>query len=299
MSYPEIKVIKNNPDLTGMAAVIPDVIFSKAAGVTLKMQLLVPWNVTKAEKSTKRFPLIVFVQGSAWTYPDVYAQIPQLCAFSRAGYVVATVTHRNSLEGHPFPGFLQDVKTAIRFLRKNADTYRIDTDRVGIWGTSSGGNTALFVGLTSGDKRFITEEYPEYSDEVNLVVDCFGPSDLCAMLGDGSGMDAETTAIFKGLAGGDMKDIPAKLRMMSPVLCMEKEKKYPPFLLLHGDRDTMVPYSQSEDMFHKLVDAGISASMVRVEGAPHEGSFWSQELLDLIKEFIDNHIGQKPDCSEE
>lgn len=290
MSYPDIKVIKNNPDLTGMASVIPDVVFSTAAGVPLKMQLMVPWDVTRRQKAQKRYPLIVFVQGSAWTFPDVYAQMPQLCSLARTGYVVATVTHRNSLEGHPFPGFLQDVKTAVRYLRKHADLYGIDSDRVGIWGTSSGGNTALFTGLTPDDDRFKTEEYKEYSDRVKLVVDCFGPSDLRAMLGDGSGMDSEVTAIFKGLAGGDMNDIPAKLELMSPVLYMKEKEAYPPFLLLHGDADDMVPYEQSEDMFHRLIDAGAEASMVRVEGAPHEDSFWSEELLGIIKEFIDKNI---------
>lgn len=290
MSYPDIKVIKNNPDLTGMASVIPDVVFSTAAGIPLKMQLMVPWDVTRRQKTFKRYPLIVFVQGSAWTFPDVYTQMPQLCSFARSGYVVATVTHRNSLEGHPFPGFLQDVKTAVRYLRKNADFYGIDSERVGIWGTSSGGNTALFTGLTPDDARFKTEEYKEYSDRVKLVVDCFGPSDLRTMLGDGSRMNTEVTAIFKGLAGGDMNDIPAKLELMSPVLYMKEKEAYPPFLLLHGDADEMVPYNQSLDMFHKLIDAGAEASMVRVEGAPHEDSFWSEELLGIIKEFIDKNI---------
>lgn len=65
-------------------------------------------------------------------------EIPQLVQFVQAGYIVATVQHRSSIDGHPFPAFLQDVKTAIRFLRTNAQKYAIDPQQVAIWGTSSG-----------------------------------------------------------------------------------------------------------------------------------------------------------------
>ncbi|NLZ81189.1 MAG: prolyl oligopeptidase family serine peptidase, partial [Clostridiales bacterium] len=69
-----------------------------------------------------------------------------------------------------------------------------------------------------------------------------------------------------------------------------KDKPYPPFLIIQGDRDELVDYSQSELMYHRLVDAGADASMICVEGAPHEGSFWSNELLGLIKEFLDQRL---------
>ncbi|MCB8600020.1 alpha/beta hydrolase, partial [Blautia sp. DFI.9.9] len=68
--------------------------------------------------------------------------------------IVATVQHRSALDGHAFPAFLQDVKTAIRYLRAHAAEYQIDPDRVGIWGTSSGANAALLTALTPNDPRY-------------------------------------------------------------------------------------------------------------------------------------------------
>jgi acetyl esterase/lipase len=108
MKYKEVKVVKNNPTLKGMAAVLPDVVFSTVQGIELKIQIIQPWKVDSATEQPK-YPLIVFVQGSAWTFPNVYFEIPQLAQFAREGYVVATLTHRNCLEGHPFPAFLEDV----------------------------------------------------------------------------------------------------------------------------------------------------------------------------------------------
>jgi acetyl esterase/lipase len=288
MAYKEIRVIKNNPALKGMASMVPDVVFSTAQGPVLKMQILKPWVQASGEQP--KYPLIVFVQGSAWTFPDVYFEIPQLAQFAREGYVVATLTHRNCLEGHPFPAYLQDVKTGIRFLRKHAGEYQIDPDRVGIWGTSSGGNTALLVGLTGDDPRYKTEEYPEYSDAVKTVVECFGPADLTEMFQNIAYLDEEAKRIFEGLRGGNSKEDLERVKEMSPVNQIREGKECPPFLILHGNQDDAVDYSQGETMYHRLSDAGIDVSMICVEGAPHEGSFWSNELFGLIREYIDRTL---------
>ncbi|HHU71192.1 MAG TPA: alpha/beta hydrolase [Clostridiales bacterium] len=288
MEYKEIKRIKSNPTLKGMAVVIPDVIYSTANGVELKMQIIKPW--ANGDDDHARYPLIVFVQGSAWTFPDVYYQLPQLSQFAREGYVVATLTHRNSLEGHPFPAFLEDVKTGIRFLRSNADKYQIDPDRVGIWGTSSGGNTALLVGLTEDDPRYKTKEYEEYSDTVKVVVDCFGPTDMNDIVDKIELIPDDMRSIFEGLRGENTKENIERLMEINPVNHIQDGKSYPPFLILQGDDDELVHYSQSELMYHKLLEAGVETSMICVEGAPHEGSFWSDELLGLIKEFLDKKL---------
>ncbi len=289
MAYKEVKMINNNPTLKGMAVMIPDIVFSTAQGVELKMQILKPWTTQASEKP--KYPLIVFVQGSAWTFPDVYYQIPQLSQFAREGYVVATLTHRNCLEGHPFPAYLEDVKTGIRFLRKHAEEYQIDTDRVGVWGTSSGGNTALLVGLTGDDAGYRTQEYPEYSDAVKIVVECFGPTDLSFVVDNIESLENEDMKrIFQGLRGENTKENVEKLQMFNPVHHIKEGNDYPPFLLLQGNQDDLVEYEQSELMYHKLLDAGVDTSMICVDGAPHEGSFWSNELLELIKEFIDRNL---------
>lgn len=289
MVYKEVRTIKCNPTLQGMALIIPDVVYSTVMGVELKMQILKPWKVEELSEQPK-YPLIVFVQGSAWTFPDVNYEIPQLAQYAREGYVVATLTHRNCLEGHPFPAFLQDIKTGIRFLKKHASEYQIDPDRVGIWGTSSGGNTALLVGLTGDDIRYKTEEYSEYSDSVKIVVDCFGPTDLSYAVQNLQILNHDMRMILEGLRGKNTEVNVEKLQEINPIKHIQKGKEYPPFLILHGNQDTLVDYSQSELMYHGLLDVGVDATLICVDGAPHEGSFWSLELLSIIKEFIDNNL---------
>ena len=279
-----IETIRNNPTLEGIAALVPDVVFSNAAGAELEMQIIRPWKDENSALPKQKSPLIVFLQGSAWTFPNVYYQIPQLSEFARMGYVVATITHRNFNDGYPAPAFLQDAKTAIRYLRKNAEEYGIDTERVCFWGTSSGGNTSLLVALTGDDPKYKTDEYAEYSDSVSVAIDCFGPTDLVRLskLAEATG----NSSLLEGLVGGKLSEHMELLEEISPLRIIRKNKKYPPILILHGDADELVPYDESLNMYKALIDSGNEAEMIRVENAPHEHSFWSRELLAEIADFI-------------
>ncbi|MBR5230619.1 MAG: alpha/beta hydrolase [Clostridia bacterium] len=285
----------NNPGLEGMAYIVPDVVYSHALQGGLTMTLILPWHEKSATVLKKR-PLIVFVQGSGWTHPNIYKQIPQLSRYAQAGYAVATLVHRNAAEGHPFPAYLEDTKTAIRFLRAHADEYGIDTEQVCIFGTSSGGNTAMLVALTGDDARFKTKEYAEYSDSVSCCVECFGPSDLIGMLSeqyidrmhDPALDNTPFIAPFRGLVG--KRDVRQVLKEMSPVNYIDSGKKLPPMLIIQGDADDIVPYEQGKRMYERMYDAGAAVKMIRVENAPHEGSFWSEELHGEILKFIGEHI---------
>lgn len=282
----KIITLQANKTWEGMAEIFPDVIFSHAGGEELKMQIIAPWW-NREGTEIPQYPLVVFVQGSAWTFPGVWYQIPQLSELARKGYVVATITHRNSLEGHPFPACLQDVKTAIRFLRKNASQYGIDAERIGLWGTSSGANLSLLAAMTEGEERYITEEYSEYSDHVNFVAACFPTTDLVEYMLDEEA-EREIKDIFTALSGGEVDEEMSVLREMSPYYRVKERDAvtYPPLLIAHGDADELIPHQQSVKLYKELEKKGADVTMVTVEGAPHEDAFWSQEMLELIYDFI-------------
>ena len=251
----------------------------------MKLALVTPWGI---EERQEPMPLIVFVQGSGFQFPNIGYELAQLANYARKGIAVATVTHRNCRENHPFPAYLQDVKTAIRFLRHKQKEYNIDGTRIGIFGTSSGGNTALLVGLTGDDPRFKTEEYSDESDAVSLVVECFGPTDLEPMIDYVAADPNPKENIFHAMAG--KRDLKTLLHDISPVNYVEDGKPYPPFLLLHGNADTVVPYHQMLTMFRRLYDAGADVQAVCVDDAPHEGSFWSWEVHDIILDFMKDKL---------
>ena len=281
------RTIKNNPTLRGLSRITENITYSENGMV---LRVIHPWKCE--ENAHIRYPLILFIQGSGWTSPDMNFEIPQLSRYAAEGYVVATVTHRNCKEGFPFPAFLCDVKCALRYLRAHADEYSIDSNTAIAYGTSSGGNTALLLGLTGDDPRYKTCEYADQSDAVSAVVECFGPTDIFD-LGDfhkkrGGGLD-----LIPALLGGDENSDIAQnnARDMSPLLIAEEGKNYPPTLIIHGDCDNVVPYeTQGEAMFRRLDELGYDAALIRVEGADHEGSFWSHELHGMIIDFINNAV---------
>lgn len=279
----DIPHLKNNPTQAGQFLLRQNVVYSTAAGEDLKLTLILPWIIRE-----KR-PLLVFVQGSAWTTPDFNYELPQLAHFAAVGFVVATIGHRDYTKGHPFPGFLQDVKCAIRYLRSHAEEYGIDPDRVSIWGTSSGGNTALLVGVTGGISRYETEEYAGISDEVNAVVSCFGPTDMEAMSRRFFAED-HINPMAAALAGStDPKAVMQVLRDMSPVSYVAAGRQYPPILMLNGTGDDVVPHSQMEIMYDALKSIDADVTAYYVDGAEHEGNFWTDQVKQIILDFLKTH----------
>lgn len=280
-----IHEINNNAAMKGQVRLIENVTYSAVDGEALKMDILAPWSQRYDYLKSDPRPLIVFVQGSSWRQPTMGEEIPQLVQFVKAGYIVATVQHRNSLDGHSFPAFLQDVKTAIRFLRAHAEQYAIDPQRVAIWGTSSGANASLLVALTPDDPRYKTAEYADQSDAVNAVVSCFAPTDVVDTFKNASQVPGSDILQYS-LFGTDPSKWDDIKRQMSPLYQIKDGQKYPPFLLLHGDADKVVPYHQMEDMYHALEEHGVSVEAYRVKGANHERDFWSQTIYDIVKDFL-------------
>ncbi len=281
MPYPEIISIPNNPSLRRMAEVLPDIVYSRAAGQDLTLRMIVPW--AHEGQTPRRRPAIVFIQGSAWTAPNLGYQLPQLARYAQRGYVAATLTHRDSTKGHAFPAYLQDVKTAIRFLRANAEGFGIDPERMCAFGTSSGGNTALLVGLTADDPRYETDEHSGFSSGVRAVISCFGPTDIPSLIAGHEDDFAENPTFSSLFSGNSPREV---MLGMSPLREIKPGKPLPPFFLANGDADEVVPFSQSEKLFRALIDAGADARLVKVIGGPHEGTFWSKRLHGLIADFL-------------
>ncbi|MBQ2953430.1 MAG: alpha/beta hydrolase [Clostridia bacterium] len=282
-----IITLPHNPTLTGLLDQRANIPYLTVDGETLCLQLVKPqWE--SPEK--KGFPLVLFIQGSGWTQPNQFWELPQLSLLAAQGYVIASVTHRSCYTA-PAPAFLRDVKAALRFLRKNAAEYDIDPARVCAFGTSSGGNTALLLGVTADDPAFETDDYAGESTRVQCVVDCFGPTDMDAMVDAWDSADPEEDNLLFNLGGKDRASFRRNLAAIDPMRYVEPGMTLPPFLILHGDADTLVSFDHSQRMYDRLTGCGCEADLVRVEGAPHEGSFWSLPLLQITFDFIRKHLG--------
>ena len=150
---PELLHLPMNPELKGQAELIGPLTYSRNGQ---KLILMLPWAPKDDRTHRAPCPVILFVQGSAWTSPNLNYEIPMLSRYAEEGFAVATVTHRSIADGFPFPAFLEDVKCAVRFLRAHAAQYALDPERIAAFGTSSGGHTVCMLGLTGDDPAFRT-----------------------------------------------------------------------------------------------------------------------------------------------
>jgi acetyl esterase/lipase len=236
------------------------------------------------ENADKPLPVIVWVHGGAWLAGNKDSGGPAL-TFVRRGYAVASINYRLSQHAR-FPAQIEDCKAAIRWLRANAKTYNLDPDHIGVWGASAGGHLVALLG-TSGDVKELEgkEGTGGQSSRVQAVVDWFGPTDVTKMGGGHDGPDSPEAKLL----GGPVQENKEKAERANPIAYVSKDD--PPFLILHGDKDPTVPFSQSELLEEALRKAGLDVTFRPVKGAGHGGrEFSSEENRKLVEEFFDKHL---------
>ena len=233
-----------------------------------------------------RMPCVVFIQGSGWGKQNCYSTLPMLIDIARMGFVVASVEYRPAFV-EPFPGFVSDVKAAIRFLKANSELYGIDPTRIAIWGDSSGGHTSLMVGSTGWTKEFDDGIYPEQDSSVCACVAYYGVSEFSPFLEGGK---YARPFLFNHILGDEGAKRPDAVQWISPVSYIHEEQNYPPFLLMHGDVDATVPFEQSVFMYNKLRQCGKRVDLYKVRGANHGQFFWTPEVLQITGQFLKAYV---------
>ena len=228
-------------------------------------------------------PVIVWVHGGAWLAGSK-EQCPAV-RFVRKGYAAASVNYRLSQHAK-FPAQIEDCKAAIRWLRANAKEYGLDTGHVGVWGASAGGHLVALLGTTGSVKELEGEEGNlDQSSRVQAVVDWFGPTDFLQM--GGSHNDARSPE--SQLIGGAIQEHKDQVARANPITYVSKDD--PPFLIMHGDQDRTVPFSQSELLAEALKKAGVEVTLKPIKGAGHGGrGFGSPENDKLVEDFFAKHL---------
>lgn len=261
-----------------------NIVYAEKDGMPLHLHVFMP---TKGAADASKYPLVIYITGSAWLPQDMDQMIPDLCAFSKRGYCVASVQYRPSAVA-PFPAQIEDVKTAMRFMRLHAAEYHADVTKTAYFGASSGGHTALFCGIT-GDSEILPAAYPEYSCSADAVVDWFGPTDFPLMNTRPSAMDHVKPTSPEGLllGGVNVPENAEKADKANPRFYLSGEKATPPVLIMHGDRDILVPFHQSILIYERLRELRKDVEFYKLLDASHGfNGFQSTAAYDLVDEFL-------------
>jgi acetyl esterase/lipase len=246
--------------------------------------------------SDKPLPLLVWVHGGGWLAGTKNDNPGARFAVS-GEYASASIEYRFSNKAI-FPAQIQDCQAAIRFLRANARKYNLDAGHIGVWGGSAGGHLVALLGTAGGADAFAKiGEGRDQSDRVQAVIDIFGPADFSAVKRQVA-EDKTVKNIFNfedmsspyaKLFGAKPGDLPELEKSASPVTFVSKDD--PPFLIVHGTADTLVPYAQSTELADALKGAGVDVVLQPVPGAGHGGpQFMSPAANRLYKNFLDKHL---------
>ncbi len=271
-----------------------DVEYGRAGDRPLLLHMLRP-----KDRGEKPLPVVVFIHGGAWRGGSRDGGIPQLAPLAATGqYAGVSAGYRLTGEAI-WPAQIHDCKAAIRWVRANAKKYNLAPEKIGVWGNSAGGHLVSLLGTSGGVKELEgANGSPDQSSRVTCVVDFCGPSDFIefarfkrtAMPATASPQSPESL-----LLGGPVFEKKDLARQASPVTYASADD--PPFLIVHGTDDPLVPYNQAELLYAALKKAGARPLLVKIEGGGH--GFGGPEVSARVRAFFDKHLrGQDVTISE-
>ena len=260
-----------------------DVIYGRKYGMALTMDVFQP-------KEPNGYGVVFMVSGGFFSAREMI-NVSFLRPFIDRGYTVFAVMH-GSQPRYVIPEAVQDIHRAIRFIRHNAERFKIDPDKLGISGGSAGGHLSLTM-ATQGGKGDPQAKDPvdRASSAVQAAACFFPPTDF---LNYGSeGVDAVGVGILAGFksAFGSRADTPESRKEYGKEISPANfiNSAMPPVLIVHGDADKLVPYQQAEVFVDKAKKAGAVAKLVRREGKDHGWQGMDQDI-ELFANWFDQHL---------
>lgn len=237
----------------------------------------------------KPLPLIAYIHGGGWRNGDKAGGINSLRKFLGGGeYAAASIGYRLTNEGS-WPRQIYDCKAAIRWLKAHAKEYNYDPDRIAVMGNSAGGHLVAMLGVT-GDVKTLDGQLGKHLKEnsrVKCVVDFCGPANLVTMMDQPSKLKHDAPNSPESLLlGGPVRDNLDVARAASPETYISAADA--PILVIHGDKDSTVPFPQAVDFHRKLKASGVDSTLIVCEGMGH--GLRSPELDKRLKAFFEKHL---------
>ncbi|ADV63080.1 hypothetical protein Isop_2508 [Isosphaera pallida ATCC 43644] len=232
------------------------------------------------------WPVVLLIHGGGWYRFSKESMTPLVDALVRRGYAVVNINYTLSRPNAPsWPQCRDDVQESVRWIKRNAGRFGLDPERIAAVGQSAGGHLALMVGLS--DPVVAADGV---SSAVRATVSLSGPTDLSAL----ASRNAVAASRIQGLMGFSPNRADAdqmeRLRAASPRFYVSAGDS--PVLVIHGDRDNVVPISQSRALADQLALAGVVHDVVILRGATHESLLASDlhRVVETIDRFLQVHL---------
>lgn len=273
---------KKAPPLPPGVVVHRDLAYVAAGHPRQKLDLYLPAPTGGPETAR---PVLLWIHGGGWRAGSKDGCPPARQGFLGRGFAVASLGYRLSSDAI-FPAQIEDVKSAVRWLRAHAAEYGLDPRRFAAWGSSAGGHLVALLGTSGEVSAFDRGAHLEQSSRVQAVVDFYGPADFVRFLATpGYETHRQANSPENLLVGAPLAQHPELAARVSPVTYATPDD--PPFFIVHGDADPTVPVSQSEALHAALRKVRVDSTLVILPGARHGGPEFAQpDLLGRIEAFL-------------
>lgn len=248
---------EKNIDMSQFPKTALNIPYANTKNLRQTLDIIYPSNGTAPYKT------IMVIHGGGWMMGNKQSEtIAPIFQVVNQGYAIVSLNYRLSNEV-TWPKPLHDAKTAIRFIRANADSFKLDAQTLVVWGVSSGGHIAEMLGATNNNQAYedLTMGYDIYSSTVQGIISWYGVSDI-------TGLTKTGIPYADKIMGYDVKKNKIQAKDSSPINLVTKD--FPPILLVHGTKDQVVPYQQSVDMQKKVNQiTRIKTDLITFKGAVH------------------------------
>jgi acetyl esterase/lipase len=248
-----------------------DVVYSKVGDWEGKLDIYHPID------STKLSPLVINIHGGGWNH-GTKEQQTGFGSFFKNHYAVANIEYRLVHQGKA-PCAIEDIRCALLYLVNNAKSFHIDTSKIVIMGSSAGGHLALMAGLQNLHSKFDVNCISDQAFKILAIIDKYGITDL-------SSTNVLTSKSVKNWLGDENQNIEF-IQSVSPLYNVNENS--PATFIVHGNADTVVPYSQSEQLFNKLKNYNVKTEFITIENGGH-GKFSKEDnkrINEAIWKFLD------------
>ena len=235
------------------------------------------------------WPVLMYIHGGSWYQLDK-AEGEGWRGMNDRGFLVVSVNYRLGDYQTKFPAMIEDVKCAVRYLKAHASDYNLDPNHIGAVGVSAGGHLVALLGTADKSAGWDVGEYLDQSSGVQAVITMSGISDFTSNISN-----ALNGAIFYAFGYLGNSNTPEN-RSASPITYITPND--PPFLIIHGDKDEIVPLEQAKILNQKLNEAGVKNQFIIVEGGNHalqsptgaEVKPSDAERNQIIVEFLEKYL---------
>lgn len=247
------------------------------------LQMIIPYRRTWEEG--EKYPLILFIPGSAWLKQELYNDIPKLSDLAKRGFAIAVMEYREA-DIARFPAQIEDVANALEFLGTKAEQFRFDMSRLFLMGNSSGGHIATMAALWNA--HGLCKQLPKLC---GVICEC-GSTDIliCSENPLPPWMKVRPSAVLLGVE--DIKGNEEIARRVSASMYVTDEVEIPPMCILHGENDPIVSVENSRVLCDMLEKYGHNVEYYELMNCDaHCGAtFFSKAVLDVVQDFCERNF---------